>query len=145
MKTIQPEYYPIPYATSTNSEYDNYYETAIMQNIIAKRDKKPESCVTRIEASRMMVKALGVGFVADLGSIFNLDFKDAASVTAENKGYAAIAAALKLVDTTEGSFGPTLELTKAETAGMLIKYLMIEKTPQADLATDAIEIMPAKE
>jgi hypothetical protein len=93
----------------------------------------------------MMVKALGVGFVADLGSIFNLDFKDAASVTAENKGYAAIAAALKLVDTTEGSFGPTLELTKAETAGMLIKYLMVEKTPQADLATDAIEIMPAKE
>jgi hypothetical protein len=145
MKTIQPEYYPIPYATSTNSEYDNYYETAIIQKIIAKSDKKPESCVTRIEASRMMVKALGVGFVADLGSIFNLDFKDAASVTAENKGYAAIAAALKLVDTTEGSFGPTLELTKAETAGMLIKYLMIEKTPQADLATDAIEIMPAKE
>lgn len=144
MKATQPEYYPVPYTTSDNSEYDNYYETAIMQNILAKKDKKPEACVTRMEASRMMVKALGVGFVADLGGIFNLNLKDAASITAENKGYAAIAAALKLVDTNSGSFCPAQELTKAETAGMLIKYLLVEKTPKDSQATDAIEIISIK-
>lgn len=142
MKATQPEYYPVPYAASGSSEYDRYYENAIMQNILAKKDKNSDASVTRIEASRMMVKALGIGFVADIGSIFNLNVKDAAIITIENKGYAAIAAALELVDTTEGSFNPNLELTNAETAGMLIKYLMVEKTPKDSQASEATAIMP---
>lgn len=127
MKATQPEYYPIPYAVNDGSEYDRYYENAIMQNILTKNEKKPDAYVTKMEASRMMVKALGVGFVADLGNIFNLDVKDAASISSENKGYAAIAAAMGLTDITSGSFQPTLELTKAETANMLINYLKVEK------------------
>jgi len=99
-----------------------------------------------MEASRMTVKALGVGFVADLGSIFNLNLKDAASITAENKGYAAIAAALGIVDTSAGSFVPGLELTKAETAGMLISYLKVDKTPKSSEPTVGTPaIMPAAE
>jgi hypothetical protein len=149
MKATQPDYYPIPYATSDNSEYDRYYENAILQNIMTKNDKNPEACVTIMQASKMMVKALGVGFVADLGSIFNLDVNDAASITAENKGYAAITAALNLVDTTGGSFGPNLELTKAETANMLINYLKVEKTPADSIPTvpvmDAPAVMPKLE
>jgi hypothetical protein len=70
MKATQPDYYPIPYATNNNSEYDRYYENAILLNILTKGDKNPETCVTKIQASKMMVKALGVGFVADLESIF---------------------------------------------------------------------------
>jgi len=142
MKAIQPEYYPIPYAASESSEYDRYYESAMMQNILAKKDKKPEAVVSRIEASKMMVKALGMGFIADMGNIFNLNVKDAASITAENKGYAAIAAALELVETTAGSFEPAVELTRAEAAGMLIKYLKIEKTPADSQASDAPAVMP---
>lgn len=135
MKATQPDYYPIPYGTSDSSEYDRYYENAISQNILSLDDKKPEACVTRMEASKMTIKALGVGFVADLGSIFNLNLKDAANITAENKGYAAIATALGIVDTKDGSFTPGLELTKAETAGMLINYLKVDKTPAMDAPT----------
>ena len=91
-----------------------------------------------MEASKMTVNALGAGFVANLSSIFNLSIKDAASIKPEKKGYAAIAAALNIVDMTDGSFEPDKELTKAETAGMLINYLKVDKkgtptiTPMAE-------------
>jgi len=136
MKATQPEYYTATYTVSDGSEYDRYYENAITQNILDKNDKKPEAYVTRMEASKMIVKALGVGFVADLGSIFKLEFKDAANITPNNNGYAAIAAALDLVDTSAGSFVPDSELTKAETAGMLIKYLMVDKIPTPSETTE---------
>lgn len=131
MKAAQPDYYPIPYATSDGSEYDRYYESAIAQNILARKDKNPDAKVTRMEAAKMMVKALGVGFIADLGSIFKLDVKDSAGITPENKGYAAIAAALGLVDVSGGSFEQGHILTRGETAGMLVKYLLVDKNPQA--------------
>lgn len=131
MKAIQPEYYPIPYmAAADSSEYDRYYENAIMQNILTKGEKKQDAAVTRMAASRMMVKAMGIGFVADLGNIFSLDVKDIAGITAENKGYAAIAAALGLVDISSGSFEPAAELTKGEAANMLIDYLKVDRTPK---------------
>ena len=129
IKATQPYYYPLPYTSGSDSEYDRYYENAITQNILAKKDKNPEACVTRMEASKMAVKALGIGFVADLENIFNLDFSDASGIAAENKGYASIAAALSLVDTTGNSFGPKHELTRAEAANMIIRYLNVEKTP----------------
>ena len=139
MKAVQPVYYPIPYALSDSSEYDSYYENAVQQGIMAKKDKKTE-------ASKMMVKALGAGFVAELGGIFNLNLKDASAITAENKGYAAIAAALGLVDTAGETFGPALELTRGETAAMLVSLLKVEKNPvtsQVSGATaEAVEIMP---
>ncbi|HYE81155.1 MAG TPA: YcdB/YcdC domain-containing protein [Clostridia bacterium] len=141
IKATQPEYYPIPYAVSESSD-DSYYERAIMQNILSKKDRNPEAVVTKIEASKMIVRALGIGFVADLGNIFNLDVKDAASITPENKGYAAIAAALELVDTSAGSYGPAAELTKAETAGMLVRFLKVEKTPADSQTSDVQVIMP---
>ncbi len=146
MKSVQPVYYPVPYASSDSSEYDGYYENAVQQGIMAKKDKKPEASVTRMEASKMMVKALGAGFVAELGGIFDLNLKDASAITAENKGYAAIAAALGLVDTTGETFGPALELTRGETAAMLVSLLKVEKNPvtsQVSAATaEAIEAMP---
>ncbi|HWR61380.1 MAG TPA: YcdB/YcdC domain-containing protein [Clostridia bacterium] len=126
MKAVQPSYYPIPYAAN-GSEYDSYYENAIQQGILSKEDKKPDAPVTRLEASKMTVKALGAGFVADLGSIFSLDLKDAGSIASGDKGYAAMAAALKLVDTTGDTFGPELELTRGEAAGMLVGLLKVEK------------------
>lgn len=146
MKAVQPEYYPIPYAESDNSEYDRYYENVIQQNILAKKDKNPDAAVTRMDASKMTVKALGVGFVADLGNIFNLDVKDAADITAENKGYAAIAMALGITGSADGSFQPALELTKGETASMLINFLKVDKNPASSLPTDAVPLtMPAAE
>ncbi len=142
MKTIQPEYYPIPYATADSSEYDRHYENAIMQNILAKKDKSPEACVTTMSASKMMVKALGVGFVADFGNMFVLNLKDSAGITTANTGYAAIAASLGLVDISDGIFGQDMELTKAETANMLINYLKVEKAPKDSQISVTPAIMP---
>ncbi len=130
MKSIQPDYYPMPYLSAEENEYDKYYENAFMQNILARNDKNPEACVTRMEGSKMTVKALGVGFIADLGNIFSANFKDASDISRENKGYAVIAAALGIVDATGGSFGPDHELTKAEAANVLINLLRVEKAPR---------------
>lgn len=141
MRAIQPEYYPIPYAADESSD-DSYYERAILQNILTSKDKKPEAAVTKMEAAKMLVKSLDIGFVADLSSIFSLDVKDAADIASENKGYAAIAAALKLADTSTGSFNPSLELTRGETAAMLVNLLKVEKTPADSQVSDAPAIMP---
>ena len=94
----------------------------------------------------MAVNALGAGFVADLSGVFNLNLKDAADITAENKGYAAITAALGIFDIEDNSFKPGLELTKAETAGMLINYLKVDKTPKSSQPTVGTPTtMPAAE
>ncbi|HYF82389.1 MAG TPA: YcdB/YcdC domain-containing protein [Clostridia bacterium] len=144
MKATQPEYYPIPYATADSSEYDRYYENAIAQNILTKKDKNPEACVTRMDASKMMVKALGVGFLADLGNMFVSNLKDANTIPTKNIGYVSIADTLGLVDTADGNFKPNLELTKADTAGMLIKYLTVEKTPLDSQVSENPAIVPLK-
>jgi hypothetical protein len=137
MKATQPDYYPIPYATSDSSEYDRYYEIAIAQNILAKQDKNPEACVTTMAASKMMIRALGVGFLADLGNMFVSNLKDAHTIPTKDIGYVAIADTLNLVDTADGNFKPNLELTKADTAGMLINYLKVEKTPSDSQPVEA--------
>ncbi len=144
MKATQPDYYPIPYAAADSSEYDRYYENAVMQNVLAKGDKNPEACVTRMDASKMMVKALGVGFLADLGNMFVSNLKDANTIPTKNIGYVSIADTLGLVDTADGNFKPNLELTKADTAGMLIKYLTVEKTPLDSQVSENPAIVPLK-
>jgi hypothetical protein len=144
IKATQPDYYPIPYTTTDSTEYDRYYESAINQNILAKKDKNPEACVTTMEASKMMIKALGVGFVADLGNMFFSNLKDANTIPTKNMGYVAIADTMSLVDTADGYFKPNLELTKAATARMLIKYLTVEKTPLDSQTSENPAIMPLK-
>lgn len=131
MKSVQPEYYPAAFADGDNEDYERYYEMAIRQNIISEKDKHPDAYVTKLEASKMLINALGLGYVADLGTIFNLDVKDVKYIAEENKGYAAIAAGLGLVDTAGGRFEPDASLTRAETAAMLVKFLKIDKTPKS--------------
>lgn len=130
MKSLQPEYYPVIYAEDDEKVYERYYDMAIQQNILPKDKKNPEAAVAKLEASKLLVNALGLGYVADLSTIFSLDVKDVKFIAEENKGYAAIAAGLGLVSTAGGRFEPEVKLTRAETAAMLVRFLKIDKTPK---------------
>lgn len=126
LRSAYPEY-----SGENDTDYERYYELAIRRNIITEKDKHPDASVTKLEASKMIVNALELGYIADLGSIFHLDVKDVSFIASENKGYAAIAVGLGLVDTAGGQFNPDAKLTRGETAAMLVKFLKIEKTPKA--------------
>jgi hypothetical protein len=120
-------YYEI-YTSNNVNVYDRCYEIAIQKKIITEKEKKPEATVTRETAARYSVKALGVGFVANLSNIYYLSLKDIKYVTTAYKGYVAIASELKILSPAKGYFYPTKELTRGDTAVMLVNYLKVNTT-----------------
>ncbi len=139
MRAIQPVYYPV-YMTEKSSEYDNYYNQAIQQRIISEADKKPDAAVTRQEAAKMLVKALGVGFVADLSNIYTISFKDVAAVQPSYKGYIAIASELGLIQAADGCINPVNPVTRGDAASMLIKMMKVDTTQ----GNESVEVTPIK-
>lgn len=125
VKTIQPVYEPIP--LKSGDDYDNYYNIAIQKKIITEKEKKPDTLVTRQDAAKFLVRSFGVNFIADLNNIFTLNFKDANKISSSLRGYVAIASGLKLMNGSDGYFNPDSNLTRAEAAAILVRYLMLDK------------------
>lgn len=130
IKSLQPYYPIIPLSFDnepTGEEYDEYYKQAILRKIIKENEKNLEAQVSRIEAAKMIVNAMDLGFLAKNIEIFNIDYKDADMIANELIGYAAIAAGLELMKGSNGYFYPDKSITRAETASLILKYLKIEK------------------
>ncbi|AEM78377.1 YcdB/YcdC domain-containing protein [Thermoanaerobacter wiegelii] len=126
VKAIQPPYYdPIP--PKSSDEYSYYYDIAIQKKIIAEKEKKPDTLVTREQAAKYLVNALGAGYIADLNDIFVINFKDADKISSSSKGYIAIVSGLKIMRGSNGYFYPDLYLTRAEAAAVLVRFLEINK------------------
>lgn len=124
VKAIEPYY--LTYSDDSKDEYDKYYKIAIERKIISEKEKLPDAQISRQIAAKMLVRALNVGFVADLSDIYTLPFKDAASVGAQYKGYAAIAAELGIVVPQNGCFNPSKHVLKGEAATMLVNFLKVD-------------------
>lgn len=114
-----------PYNYVNTNDYDKYYEMAIQSNIITASEKNPDNVVTRQEAARMIIRAMGFGYIANLSNIYVLPFKDAKYIGSTYKGYAAIASELKILIPTSGYFYPTKCLTRGQAATCLINYLRL--------------------
>ncbi|AIS52062.1 propeptide PepSY amd peptidase M4 [Thermoanaerobacter kivui] len=126
IKAIQPPYYdPIP--PKSSDEYSYFYDVAIQKKIITEKEKKPDTLVTREQAAKYLVNALGAGYIADLNDIFVINFKDADKISSSSKGYIAIVSGLKIMRGSNGYFYPDLYLTRAEAAAVLVRYLQINK------------------
>jgi len=128
MKSIEPAYYPL--AAETNNNYDQYYQQAINKRILSAKDKNPEAVITKKDTAKMLVRALGVGFVADMTNLYELTYKDAAQIDKAYVGYIAISSELKLLEGENEYFNPSRELTRGEFASVLVKFLKVDTLPK---------------
>ncbi|KRQ86095.1 hypothetical protein ABG79_02129 [Caloramator mitchellensis] len=125
VRTLEPVY--VIYTEDASKEYDNYYQIAIQKGIITEKEKNPNSNVTRQDAAKWIIKAMGGGFVAELSNLYTLNFKDAKLISKNYKGYIAIANELKIITPVKGFFQPKQPITKGEAARILVNYLKVEK------------------
>jgi len=125
IRAIQPPYYdPVP---KSPDDYDTYYAIAINKNIITEKEKSPDSMVTRQQAAKMLVKSLGVGYIADISDIFTINFKDKDKIPQDMIGYIAIISGLKIMNGSDGYFDPQQPLTRAQAAAVIVRYLQLNK------------------
>lgn len=62
-----------------------------------------------------------------VSAIYTINFKDSDKVDPTFKGYIAIATGLNIMSGNNGYIYPQNDLTRAETASMLVKYLTVER------------------
>ncbi|MBP2073224.1 S-layer homology domain-containing protein [Thermoanaerobacterium butyriciformans] len=128
VKSLQPNNVIIPLTSNEDENYDNFYNVAINNKIITESEKKPDSKVTRQDAAKFIVRSLGLKYVADINDIYTLNYlKDADKIDNSLKGYVAIVYGLNVMTGNNGYFNPGENLTRAETASILVRYLRIEK------------------
>ena len=105
-----------PYAIN----YDEVYNTARNNGIISADEINREAYVTRIDAAKYMVRALGYEEIAKLDGIFAPKFTD----VCEYAGYTNILYGLGIVKGDENAlFNPDGTLKRAEAAVMIYNYL----------------------
>lgn len=102
---------------------ERMYNELINQGIITKGEKAPMSTLTREEAAKYFVRFLKLGQVADIKSIFKVDFKDADKINPDLVGYVAITSGLKAMNGSNGNFMPKKKITRLEGLLTIYNYL----------------------
>lgn len=99
---------------------DEDYEIAVREGIILKEEIDKESLITRKDAAKFLVNAIGYGNIAKAENIFSCPFVD----VAEGKGSVSILYGLGVVSGNgNGKFYPNDNLLRGDTMIMLYKYL----------------------
>ena len=104
---------------------DSFYEEAINRKIIFPKEKSPKKFITRLEASKYLVRALNVAYIADLNGIYSPKFKDLKEKNNRDLGYISIISGLNILNGNNGYFGPDKNISRADTAVILIRFLKI--------------------
>jgi hypothetical protein len=126
VKAIEPNGYIIYPQSSTGDEYENYYKTAIERKIISENEKNPNAQVSRLSASKMFVRALNIGFIADMPGLYNVTFKDSKLIPDQYKGYAVITSQLGIIKPVNGNFEPSKYLLRGDAATMTVNLLKVD-------------------
>ena len=87
---------------------------------LTKEEIAPEKDVTRMEAIRYIVKLFGMGEVAEKTGIFKDIYTD---VSEADRGYAAIAAGYKIVNSEVTELYPENGLRRADAVMMMYNWL----------------------
>lgn len=130
INSLQPYYPIVPYVregADINEEYEEYYKQAIARKIINEKEKNMDAEISRIEAAKMIVNAMNLGYLAKKPEIFNINYKDGDKIPNELKGYVAIVSGLSIMSGYDGYFSPMVKLTKAESVSIIVKFLKVEK------------------
>ncbi|WIV11829.1 S-layer homology domain-containing protein [Proteiniborus sp. MB09-C3] len=105
---------------------EKLYKYLINEKIIQENEKSPESTITKEEAAKYVVRALGYEKVANLKDIYKLSFKDADKISSELIGYVAIASGLGVVEGDNDIFNPKTNMTKEQAAVVVYNLLSIK-------------------
>lgn len=102
------------------TQANSVYRTSVRKNIISAQERNDDAPVTREMAAIYMIRAMGAEDYAKYSDIYVPVFAD----VEENKGYIALLSAMGVVSGDgSGLFNPHDEITRAESASMIYKYL----------------------
>lgn len=99
---------------------NDFYNDLVRRGVLAKEDIRPDSTVTRIEAIRYLLNALGYKEFVAIPGIFNCPFADVAEA---DKGYGAVAAGLRLVNSDTDTFYADSALRRGDALIIIYNYL----------------------
>lgn len=102
---------------------DEVYENMINRNVIAKNEVSPDASVTKENACVYLLRAMGLKEVCELRDIYVTKFDDNADISYDKLGYCAIATGYGIVSGDNAYFYPQKDLSRAEAAAVLYKYL----------------------
>lgn len=119
-----------PYYEATDDEYDTYYNIAFNNKIIFDDEKNPDKVITRIEASKYLVRALKLAYLADLNTMFEPKFKD---ISGGELGYVSIMDGLKIIGANGGTFEPNKEVTRAQAVTFVYNYMKIDTSSKVNV------------
>lgn len=114
-----------PASNETDKAINDMYNSLIRSGIVKASEKSINAKVTREDAVKFIIRALKYDKVADLKDMFNCSFMDKSSITPELIGYVTMAGNLKLIEYGNINFAPKTEMTRAETAVLIYKYLQL--------------------
>lgn len=102
-----------------------YLQMAVYYGIIENKEGKVDlnAAVTREEMAKTLVKMVGYEKLAKAKDIFVINSADAKEITADNKGYIAIAKGLGIVTVTQNKIRPKATATMGELALGVYKVL----------------------
>lgn len=121
------EYSPIPlYKISdlTEAEKNNIEQQLRLRGVLLKDEKMVNQEITREEAIKYLVRALGHGEIASHTEIFKLNINDSKNVSEKYTGYVAIGDALSIIIKDEqNNFNPQSKIKRDEALKMVYNYL----------------------
>ncbi|WP_102346490.1 YcdB/YcdC domain-containing protein [Bacillus sp. Marseille-P3661] len=128
-----PYYYKMNFASAdkaatfkdvgNSSPYFAYVESAVQQGLIdkSKDELKPNEPINREELADLIVKSMRLSDLAQVQSLFNINFEDVDQIT--KKGEAAIVHHLGIIPTINKRFEPTKKVTRGEGAQAFYQFL----------------------
>ncbi len=122
MKSLAPEYKVM---SESKDEYDKYYDLAIQRRIIFPDEKSPESAITRLDAAKLIVRALNTAYIADLREIYISKYKDV-NQSHKGIGYVSIVSGLDIMTGNNMYFRPDRELSRAEAATAVLRSMKVD-------------------
>ncbi len=103
---------------------DELYDRLISSGVMTNEEKNPDCYVSREDAFVYMIRMAGMEKVAKLEDIYKLSYTDGSHITSGKIGYAAILSGMKIVNGNGGAVRPLDNITRAEAATMIYKYLL---------------------
>lgn len=109
---------------ATKEDVDALYSMAYAYGLVTPETRSDDAAVTRGGLVKALLDAAGYEKIAAIPGIFRCDYADAASITAQDMGYAALAQGLGLVKGgDQGEYAATRAATRAEAVAMLYQYM----------------------
>lgn len=103
---------------------DELYENLLHSDVITEEEKNPDGYVTREDAFVYMIRIAGLEKVAKLEDIYKVSYTDGHLISEGKLGYAAILSGMRIINGSGGAVRPLDNITRAEAATMIYKYLL---------------------